>query len=86
MTTLVRLLGALAVTLAAVPSFAQQTTGTITGRVIDPQGMAVPGATITAMNSEWLPTPVPEDVISAMKPARKRVPSAVCPLALTARR
>ena len=49
MTTLVRLLGALAVTLAAVPSFAQQTTGTITGRVIDPQGMAVPGATITAM-------------------------------------
>jgi carboxypeptidase family protein len=51
MKTLVRLLTALAVTLAAVPVFAQQTTGTITGRVIDPQEMAVPGATITATNT-----------------------------------
>jgi hypothetical protein len=51
MKTLIRLLAALAVTLAAVPTFAQQTTGTITGRVIDPQDMAVPGATITATNT-----------------------------------
>ena len=46
-----RLLTAVAVILAAVPTFAQQTTGTITGRVLDPQDMAVPGATITATNT-----------------------------------
>ncbi|HEY3160508.1 MAG TPA: carboxypeptidase regulatory-like domain-containing protein [Vicinamibacterales bacterium] len=51
MQTLVRLLAALAVTVAALPTFAQQTTGTITGRVIDPQETAVPGATITATNT-----------------------------------
>jgi len=50
MKTLVRLLAAVAVTLAADPTFAQQTTGTITGRVLDPQEIAVPGATITATN------------------------------------
>src|SRR5205814_6447247 len=31
---------------------AQQTTGNITGRVLDPQGAAVPGATITGRNPE----------------------------------
>lgn len=36
----------------AVPASAQQTTGMITGLVLDPQGMAVPGATITATNAE----------------------------------
>ena len=46
-----RLLAAMTVALAAVPAVAQQTTGTITGLVIDPQGMAVPGATVTAMNA-----------------------------------
>ena len=51
MTTLSRLLAALAVTLVAVPTFAQQTTGTIAGRVLDPQGTAVPGATITATDA-----------------------------------
>ena len=50
MKTLIRLLAALVVTLSAVPAFAQQTTGTIAGRILDPQGMAVPGATITATN------------------------------------
>jgi hypothetical protein len=50
MNTLVRLLAAL-ITLAAVPTFAQQTTGTITGLVTDPQGMAVPGTTVTATNA-----------------------------------
>src|SRR5437762_2431922 len=29
-------------------AFAQQTTGNVTGRVLDPQGAAVPGATVTA--------------------------------------
>lgn len=32
----------------AAPALAQQTTGTITGRVVDDQGGAVPGATVTA--------------------------------------
>ncbi len=51
MTTLARVLAVFALTLAACPSFAQQTTGTITGRVIDEQGPAVPGATITATST-----------------------------------
>src|SRR5258705_11408035 len=51
MTTLARVLAVLTLTLAACPSFAQQTTGTISGRVIDPQDTAVPGATIAATNT-----------------------------------
>jgi len=51
MKTLLRLLAASAVVLAANPTFAQQTTGAIAGRVLDPQGSAVPGATITATNT-----------------------------------
>src|SRR3954454_20365714 len=51
MNTLARALAVVVVTLAAYPSFAQQTTGTITGRVIDPQGTAVPGTTIIATNT-----------------------------------
>ncbi|PYR81718.1 MAG: hypothetical protein DMF87_04350 [Acidobacteria bacterium] len=51
MKTLVRLLAALLMTLAAAPTSAQQTTGTITGLVLDPQGMAVPGTTVTATNA-----------------------------------
>ena len=31
-------------------AFAQQTTGTILGRVTDDQGAAIPGATVTATN------------------------------------
>jgi hypothetical protein len=37
--------------LACASAFAQQTTGTVTGRVIDQQGSAVPGATVTAKSS-----------------------------------
>ena len=36
------------VLLACVSAFAQQTTGNISGRVLDPQGAAIPGATVTA--------------------------------------
>jgi len=36
--------------LAASSAFAQQSTGTIAGRVLDPQGAAVAGATVTARN------------------------------------
>ena len=37
--------------LACASAFAQQTTGTITGRVIDEQGAAIPGATVTAKSA-----------------------------------
>ena len=32
----------------SMPAIAQQTTGTILGRVLDAQGAAIPGATVTA--------------------------------------
>src|SRR5688572_19150355 len=35
----------------AAPAFAQQTSGNISGRVLDEQGAAVPGATVTATNT-----------------------------------
>src|SRR6202521_3662109 len=38
------------VLLACVSAFAQQTTGAVTGRVVDQQGAAVPGVTVTAKN------------------------------------
>jgi hypothetical protein len=41
---------ALFLLLGGTQAFAQQTTGTITGRVVDQQGAAIPGATITAKN------------------------------------
>ena len=44
------LLMALLVFVLAGTTFAQQTTGTITGRVLDEQRAAVPGATVTAKN------------------------------------
>src|SRR5207237_5653425 len=43
------LLGAVALVLLTCASvFAQQTTGSITGRVLDQQGAAIPGTTVTA--------------------------------------
>jgi hypothetical protein len=36
----------------ALPAAAQQTTGNITGRVLDDQGAAVPGATVTATSTQ----------------------------------
>ncbi len=41
----------LAAVLAVGPVAAQQTTGTITGRVLDAQGAAVPGAAVTALQT-----------------------------------
>ena len=42
------LLACLCVLLAlSAPALAQQTTGTITGRLVDAQGAAVPGVTVT---------------------------------------
>src|SRR3972149_7934281 len=38
--------------LAGPPAFAQQTTGNITGRIIDAQGAAVPGVTVTGRNTQ----------------------------------
>src|SRR5262249_40915579 len=37
--------------LSCASTFAQQTTGNVTGRVLDPQGAAVPGATVTAKSA-----------------------------------
>ena len=37
--------------LTCASAFAQQTTGTVTGRVVDQQGSAVPGATVTAKST-----------------------------------
>jgi outer membrane receptor protein involved in Fe transport len=43
------LLGAVLLLLVGcAPAFAQQTTGSITGRILDQQGAAIPGATVTA--------------------------------------
>lgn len=42
------LFGVAILLLTCASAFAQQTTGTITGRVLDQQGSAVPGATVTA--------------------------------------
>jgi outer membrane receptor protein involved in Fe transport len=50
MNRLRRLMVALCLAATAVPASAQQTTGTITGRVLDEQKAAVPGATVTAKN------------------------------------
>lgn len=41
---------ALLVLLAAVPAWAQSSTGTIVGTVSDPSGSVLPGATVTARN------------------------------------
>src|SRR3954462_6819533 len=38
--------------LSGAPALAQLTTGTIAGRVLDPQGAAAPGATVTASNAQ----------------------------------
>src|SRR5262249_15301630 len=44
-----RVLGAaVMLLLAGAPAFAQQTTGNVVGRVLDQQGAAIPGATVTA--------------------------------------
>ena len=39
-----------AVAIAGTPAFAQQTTGTITGRILDAQGSAIPGVTVSGRN------------------------------------
>ena len=39
-------------TLAAAPALAQQTAGNISGRILDAQGAAVPGVTVTARNPQ----------------------------------
>ena len=53
MKTLATVLAALCLTLApGAPAAAQQTTGNITGRILDDQGAAVPGVTVTARNTQ----------------------------------
>jgi acyl dehydratase len=43
---------------AAGVAAAQETTGTISGRIVDPQGLAVPGATVTLTGSQGTRTVV----------------------------
>ena len=40
----------------AMPAFAQETTGSVRGRVADPQGLAVPGATVTVTGPQGVKT------------------------------
>ena len=42
----------------AWPAFAQETTGTIKGRIVDAQGLAVPGATVTVTGTQGAKTTV----------------------------
>src|SRR5712691_2797701 len=42
---------AIAVLFSCVPAVAQQTGGTVTGRITDQQGAAVPGVTVTAKSA-----------------------------------
>ena len=54
---MVKITGRLWLTLAlllgtSLPLFAQQTTGNISGRALDPQGAAMPGVTVTAKNPQ----------------------------------
>src|SRR5882672_6346181 len=42
----------------AIPAFAQETTGTIKGRIVDAQGLAVPGATVTVTGPQGAKTTV----------------------------
>jgi hypothetical protein len=46
----------LAMALFASPLFAQGTSGTLSGRVVDPQGLAVPGATVTVTGAQGAKT------------------------------
>src|SRR6185503_10253484 len=52
MKTLTRIVLVVALMLIWAPAFAQQTTGSIIGRVVDAQGAALAGATVTATNTE----------------------------------
>ena len=52
MTTLARKFLVLAMLLGPMPALAQQTTGSVIGRVVDEQRAVVPGATVTATSGE----------------------------------
>src|SRR6185295_14408412 len=43
---------------AVLPALAQETTGTIRGRIVDAQGLAVPGVTVTATGTQGAKTAV----------------------------
>jgi len=47
-----------ALIVAVIPALAQETTGTLRGRVVDSQGLAVPGVTITAAGPQGAKTTV----------------------------
>jgi hypothetical protein len=66
--------GAFALTLAASSALAQEaTTGTITGQVVDTQGLAIPGATVTVTSPQgqktFVTNRVPRACSGAHRPA-----------------
>jgi outer membrane receptor protein involved in Fe transport len=52
MGSLGRAVTAIALALAALPAYAQMTTGAVTGRITDEQGGAIPGVVVQAQNGE----------------------------------
>jgi outer membrane receptor protein involved in Fe transport len=52
MKRIIMMVAVVAMALAGSPAWAQQTTGNITGRIVDAQGAAVPGATVTGKQAD----------------------------------
>ena len=52
------LIQAVLLVFAATAAHAQQTTGTISGRVIDAQGLVIPGVTVTVKGEQGIKTAV----------------------------
>ena len=48
----------MALLLASVSLYAQETTGTVRGRIVDAQGLAIPGVTVTATGAQGAKTTV----------------------------
>jgi len=49
---------AVALIMAIIPALAQETTGSVRGRVVDAQGLAVPGVTVTTTGPQGAKTTV----------------------------
>ncbi|HJZ76395.1 MAG TPA: TonB-dependent receptor [Vicinamibacterales bacterium] len=54
----VAMMAAFAFIVAVMPAIAQETTGTLKGRIVDAQGLAVPGVTVTATGPQGVKTAV----------------------------
>ena len=63
---------------------AQETTGTISGRIVDPQGLAVPGATVTITGPQGMKTVVTDSKRVEPRPSMIRQLPATTGHSLTA--